>query len=244
VTFRKKQHKRVQETTAHSRILDWPEGERPRERLLKYGAEALSDAELLAILIRTGARKRTAVDLARKLLTDFENLERLASRSAADLRQQLRELGLGLAKASTIVAAFELGRRALSSRAAKKAPIHSPDDIAQRYMPVLRERKQEVFFVILLDSANHIIREVKISDGILNSSLVHPREVFRPAIAEPAAAIVLLHNHPSGNPEPSGEDLQITRQLIEVSKVMGIPIYDHIIVAGTGYTSFAERGIL
>lgn len=244
MTSPKKHNKPGKETTGHARILDWPENERPRERLLKYGAEALSEAELLAILIRTGTRKRTAVDLAKKLLSDFENLERLASRSAADLRQQLRELGLGLAKASTIVAAFELGRRALASRADKKEPIHSPDDIAQRFIPMLREMKKEVFLVILLDSANHIIRHVKISDGILNSSLVHPREVFRPAIAEPAAAIVLLHNHPSGNPEPSSEDIQITRQLIEVSKVMGIPIHDHIIVAGTGYTSFAERGIL
>ena len=244
MTSRKKQNKRGEEFTGHSKILDWPESERPRERLLKYGAETLSDAELLAILVRTGARKITAVDLARRLLSDFETLERLASRSAADLRQQLHEMGLGLAKAATIVAAFELGRRALASHATKKTSIHSPEDIAQRYVPLLREMKKEVFLVILLDSANHIIREVKISDGILNSSLVHPREVFRPAIAEPAAAIVLLHNHPSGNPEPSSEDLQITRQLMEASKIIGIPIHDHLIVAGNSYTSFAERGFL
>ncbi len=236
----KTRRKTGKDSEGHSRILDWPESERPRERLLAHGVEMLSDAELLAILIRTGARKRTAVDLARKILSDFETLERLASRSAADLRR----LGLGLAKAASVVAAFELGRRALASPSTTKTPVRSPEDIARHYIPLFREKKKENFFVILLDSANHVIREVKISDGILNSSLVHPREVFRPAIAEPAAAIILLHNHPSGNPEPSPEDLQITRQLMEASKIMGIPIHDHLIVAGNSYTSFAERGIL
>lgn len=236
--------KRSMDRNQSSTILDWPEHERPRERLLKHGVEALSNAELLAILIRTGAKNRTAVDLARTLLQTFETLERLASRSAVELHQQQRKLGLGVAKATTIVAAFELGRRAAASHATKKIRIHSPDDIAKRYIPLLREMKQESFRVILLDSANHIIRDVKISDGILDASLVHPREVFRHAVAEPAAAIILLHNHPSGNPEPSSEDLQITKQLVQASKIMGIPIHDHIIVAGDSYISFAERGIL
>lgn len=236
--------KKKEDKVRFSTIPDWPEAERPRERLLKHGVEALSDAELLAILIRAGTKQRTAVDMARELLTTFETLERLASRSIADLRQQQHQLGLGIAKAATIVAAFELGRRAAVPQGRKKIRIQSPEDIAKRYMPQMREMKKEIFMAILLDSANNIIRDVKISVGILNSSLVHPREVFRPAIAEPAAAIILLHNHPSGNPEPSSEDLQITKQLVEASKIIGIPIHDHIIVAGDTFTSFAERGML
>lgn len=227
----------------HMKITHWPEAERPRERLLKQGVEALSDAELLAILIRTGVPKKTAVDVARRLLMQHETLERLASRSVADLRHD-KGVGLGVAKAATIVAAFELGRRAAAGFMDKKVSVRSPDDIARRYIPLFRELKKEIFLVVLLDSANHILREVKISEGILNSSLVHPREVFRPAITEPAAAIILLHNHPSGNAEPSNEDLQITRQLHEAGKILGIPIHDHVIVAGNSYTSFAERGIL
>lgn len=224
-----------------SAIPHWPEQERPRERLIRHGAETLSNAELLAILLRTGSKQRTAVDLARSLLEKFASLERLSFRSVAELRHH----GLGAAKAASIVAAFELGRRAVSAQqTAKKLRVHSPQEIAQRYIPQMFDKKQERFYVILLDSANHIIREEKISDGILNSSLVHPREVFKPAIAEPAAAIILLHNHPSGNPEPSSEDVHITRQLIEASKIIGIPIHDHIIIAGNSYTSFAERGML
>lgn len=221
----------------------WPKNERPRERLEQRGAEALSEAELLAILIRTGCRNLTAIDLARKLLTACESLPRLASRSVADLRNA-GGLGIGTAKATSIVAAFELGRRASSSDTTNLDTIRSPEDVARRYIPLFREKKTEIFLIILLDSANHFIRDVKVTEGILNSSLVHPREVFRPAIAEPAASIILLHNHPSGNPEPSSEDLQITRQLVEAGKIIGIPVHDHVILAGSSYVSFAERGLL
>lgn len=228
-----------------SAISDWPEHERPRERLLKYGADTLSDAELLAILLRTGTTNHTAVDIARSLLEKAESLERLSSRTVSDLRHMGKNLGLGLAKAAAIAAAFEIGRRAaIAYNKKKRERINSPEDIAQQYIPAMRDKKQETFYVILLDSANHIIRDEKISEGILNSSLVHPREVFKPAIIEPAASIILLHNHPSGNPEPSSEDVQITRQLKEAGKIIGIPIHDHIIIAGNLYTSFAERGIL
>jgi DNA repair protein RadC len=227
-----------------SAITDWPEHERPRERLLKHGANSLSDAELLAILLRTGTHDNTAVDIARTLLERCESLERLSSRTVADLRHHGKNLGLGLAKAAAIVAAFEIGRRAAVAYNKKRERINSPEEVAQKYIPSMRDKKQESFYVILLDSANHILRDEKISEGILNSSLVHPREVFKPAIIEPAASIILLHNHPSGNPEPSSEDLQITRQLLEASKIVGIPIHDHIIIAGNSYTSFAERGIL
>jgi DNA repair protein RadC len=225
----------------HSKITDWPKEERPREKLIARGSSALSDAELLAILIRTGSGRITAVDLATTLLREFRSLSHLASRSHQDLRQYT---GLGEAKSVGIVAAFELGRRTAAERGETPLQISSPEDVVRRYRPLLRDATQEQFRVLLLDSANHLLRDVTVSTGILNSSLVHPREVFRPAILEPAASVILLHNHPSGNPEPSGEDIQMTRQLVEASKVVGIPVHDHIILALDEYASFAERGLL
>jgi DNA repair protein RadC len=225
----------------HSKITDWPRDERPREKLMQRGPEALSDAELLAILLRSGTGRVTAVDLAKTLLTEFRSLGRLTARPLQDLK---RFKGLGTAKAVGLLAAFELGRRASAYVEADQLQVRSPEDVVRRYQPLLRDLRQEVFKVLMLDSANHLLADEEISSGILNSSLVHPREVFRRAILEPAASIILLHNHPSGNPEPSSEDLQITRQLVEASKIVGIPIHDHIIIAGNAYTSFAERGLL
>ncbi len=225
----------------HSKITDWPEGERPREKLKHHGPHILSDAELLAILIRAGTGNITAVDLAKTLLQRFDSLEHLASRPLQDLKQFK---GLGEAKSILLLAAFELGRRTASLHRREKTRVQSPEDVVRRFQPLLRDLKHEIFSVLLLDAANHLLRDVKISEGILNSSLVHPREVFRHAILEPAASIILLHNHPSGNPEPSAEDIQITRQLVEAGKILGIPVHDHIIVTPSSYTSFAERSIL
>ena len=178
----------------HTRISEWPKDQRPREKLMNHGNEALSDAELLAILIRTGAGKITAVDLANLLLKDFHSLENLASRSLQDLRQYR---GLGEAKSITLLAAFEVGRRTASHRRSERLQIRSPEDVVGRFQPMMRDLHHEVFKVLLLNSANHMIRDVEITSGILNSSLVHPREVFRLAITEPAASVILLHNHPS-----------------------------------------------
>ncbi|HEV8538755.1 MAG TPA: DNA repair protein RadC [Bacteroidota bacterium] len=234
--------KKVSEPSAfHTTIPEWPVDDRPREKLINHGSESLSDAELLAILLRTGAGKVTAVDLAKLLLRDFQSLERLATRSIQDLKQYH---GLGQAKALTLIAAFEIGRRNASFRRTEKLQIRSPEDVVRRFQPLMRDLQHEVFMVLLLDSANHLIRDVEVSSGILNSSLVHPREVFRSAIAEPAASVILLHNHPSGNPEPSSEDLQVTRQLVEAGKIVGIPVTDHLIITTTSFTSFAERGLL
>jgi DNA repair protein RadC len=227
--------------TYHSKITHWPKAERPREKLLTHGATLLSDSELLAILIRTGTGNITAVDLAKKLLQDFGSLHHLAARTVQDLK---RYRGLGEVKSLSLVAAFEVGRRSAVSDTLEQMRIISPADIVKRFQPLLRDMKHEVFKVLLLDSANHLIRDVTVSTGILNSSLVHPREVFSKAITEPAASIILLHNHPSGNPEPSAEDLQITRQLVEAGKIIGIPVHDHVILTSSSYTSFAERGIL
>ncbi|HLX13549.1 MAG TPA: DNA repair protein RadC [Bacteroidota bacterium] len=223
-------------------ITDWPEAERPRERLLAHGPGALSVSELLAILIRTGSRKATAVDLANSLLVKHKSIGVLASRSAQEL---MDEPGLKNAKAISLVAAFELGRRAAASHAGEeKIQIRGPHDIVSRYQPRLRDERREIFMVILLDTKNQILQDTEVTRGTLNSSLAHPREVFRLAIAAPAASIVLLHNHPSGNPDPSPDDMQVTRQIVEAGKIIGIPVHDHIIVTATGYCSFVERGIL
>jgi DNA repair protein RadC len=236
-----RREKKVSEpSTYHRKITDWPEAERPREKMLLRGVEALSDAELLAIILRAGTGKITAVDLAKTLLKDYDSLQHLCTRSVQELRKYK---GLGNIKALTLVAVFEIGRR-ISQPSDVKESINSPTDVVKKMQPVMRDLKVELFIVFLLDSANHLLRIVKITEGLLNSSLVHPREVFKPAIAEPAASVILVHNHPSGNPEPSADDIQITRQIAEAGKVIGIPVHDHIIIAVDKYASFAEKGLL
>ncbi len=230
-----------EDSTYRTTIARWPVGERPREKMVKGGAAALSDAELMALILRSGAGGVTAVDLAKSLLIAFGGLRQIATRSVQEL---LHHRGVGETKGAALLAAFELGRRLVAEGPAERSQIRGPDDVARIYTPLLRDRRQEVFKVLLLDSANHLLRDVEVSTGILNSALVHPREVFRAAIAEPAASVILLHNHPSGNPEPSTEDLQITRQLVEAGKIMGIPVHDHIVLGDGVYASFAERGLL
>lgn len=238
----KRQTKKVNEpSTYHLAISEWPAEERPREKFLKSGGESMSDAELLAILLRTGSGKITAVDLAKGVLKEFGTLEELARRPVQDL---VRFHGLGSVKALSLLAAFEVGRRTASVGRSGKLQIRGPEDVVNRFQPLLRDLKHETFRVLLLDSANHLMRDVKVSDGILNSSLVHPREVFRPAILELAAGIILLHNHPSGNPEPSAEDREVTKQIVDAGKIVGIPVHDHIIITASSFTSFAERGLL
>lgn len=225
----------------HTRIKDWPETERPREKLLRYGPSALSDAELLALLIRSGTSKATALDLARKILSEERSLRGIASKSAIEL---MRLNGIGNAKAVELLAAFEIGRRIEAVKAGTKLIVRSPEDVAQFLIPRLRDRKQEVFLVLILDSQNGLIIDKELSQGTLNASLVHPREVYKTAIDHLAASVIVAHNHPSGNTEPSREDIEITRQLVEAGKVVGIPLHDHIIIAGDSYTSLAERGLL
>ncbi len=227
----------------YSTIKEWPEDERPREKLIKHGAASLSDSELLAILINIGTKNFSAVDVAKKLLRENKSLRNIASLSVADLKQK-KNKGIGTAKAVTIVAAFELVRRISASGTENNKPIQSPEDIAKRYSPQLRDLKQEVFMVLCMSSSNKIIQERIITKGLLNSSLTHPREVFREAILENAASIILLHNHPSGNLEPSREDIQITKQIVEAGKIIGISVHDHIIIAGDGFTSMMERGLM
>jgi DNA repair protein RadC len=211
--------------------------ERPREKLIHYGPEKLSDSELLAILLRSGKKGENVVELAHKLLKNF---------SAAGLPHlSYNELnkypGLGPAKACEIVACFELGKRLLKG---KKAGLYlRPEDIFTE-MKDIRNHKKEHFVVFFLDSRNQEIKRETISIGSLNASLVHPREVFEPAVKHTAAHLIISHNHPSGDPNPSTEDLHLTRRLTEAGKIMGIEILDHVIVAKDRYLSFKEKGLL
>lgn len=226
---------------ARTRIKDWPANERPREKLLKHGAGALTDAELLALLIRTGTGKHTAIDLAKSILSRERTLRTLGARSATEL---MRIPGIGAAKSVELLAAFEIGRRVQAAREEERVIVRSPEDVARFMVPRLRDLSSEVFYVLVLDSKNGLKGDVRITSGTLNASLVHPREVFKVAIDYLAASIIVVHNHPSGNLEPSREDIEITRQLVEAGKVVGIPLHDHLVVAGDGFTSFAERGLI
>jgi DNA repair protein RadC len=222
-----------------SRIKDWPEDERPREKLLALGPQYLSNSELLAILFRTGSRRHTAVDLAKTLLQQYGELHTLAN---MDFRKFSQLKGVGSAKALTLAACFEIARRIASLPQVSKLKITSPEIVFQKYGPHLAALKKEVFLVLLLNSANILLRDQRISEGTLNASLVHPREVFQPAISELAAAIILIHNHPSGEKQPSAEDRNITQRLASVGKLLDIPVLDHIIIGREGYFSFKEEG--
>jgi DNA repair protein RadC len=230
----------LQGTFYHVPITSWPTEERPREKLLRSGAAHLTDAELIAILIRTGKKGVTAVDLARHLFTDKRTLRDVSAMSVDEIRSQ----GIGESRAIALVAAFELAKRLPGIRQKERATIHSPEDIAHYSGMMLRDLVQEELWVFPLNSINQLLEPKQISKGILNSSLAHPRECFREAIAQSAAAVIFVHNHPSGNLEPSQEDLAITKQLVEAGRIIGIEVHDHIIVGGDGYTSFAQRKLL
>lgn len=222
-------------------VKDWSNTEQPRERLMELGPRALTDAELLAILLRTGKRGEDVLQLSRKLLHRFGNIMRLVAADHTELQQIP---GIGPAKAVALAAAFELGRRMRSAPFGSRPVINSPADIARIYIPLLRGVHKEQFHVLALNSAGQVIRMELISEGSMTGSVVHPREVFRRAIIERAASIVGLHNHPSGNPTPSSEDLEITRQLIAAGRIINIPFHDHIIIAGDDYISLSERGLM
>jgi DNA repair protein RadC len=224
----------------HTTIKEWPESERPREKLLLHGSSSLSEAELLAILIRTGSKGATAVDLAKKLLADGRTLRELASLSVPDLER----LGIGRARATSIAAAFELMRRMPEGDMEKKPTFCSPEDVSARYVPKLRDLKHEEFWVLLLSTSNRLLRELRVTSGTLNSSLVHPRECFSDALKERAASVIFVHNHPSGNAEPSQEDHAITKQLVEAGRILGIPVHDHVVIGGNNFVSFAHRGLI
>jgi DNA repair protein RadC len=216
--------------------------DRPRERLWALGPAALTTAELLAILIGTGKGGRSVLEVAGRLLGVTEgSLRRLAQRPRAEL---LRIDGVGPAKAARLLAAFELGARLAREERPPVQRIREPDDVVRLFAGRLRDLTVEEFHLVALDSQSQVLREVLVTRGLLNSSLVHPREVFRAAIAEAAAGIIVVHNHPSGDPTPSAEDRAVTQQLAAAGRLLDLPLYDHVIIAGDRFVSFANDGLL
>jgi DNA repair protein RadC len=223
-------------------IRELPRSERPRERLVDLGASALSSAELLAILLGSGGAGRSALQVGQSVLAEAGGaLRRIA-------RQPVKALtavsGVGIARAVTIHASLELGRRMAAEGRQDGSPVRSPRDVVEYFAPRMEDLPVEEFHVAVLDAQHRLERDITITRGILNSSLVHPREVFREAIAERAAAIVLVHNHPSGDPAPSADDRAVTAQLVSAGRLLDIPVHDHVIIGRGRYTSFAEAGLL
>lgn len=217
---------------------DW---ERPRERLRVEGPQSLSLVELIALVLRTGATGISAVGLASRLLREVGSLDRLARAGDAELG---RVRGMGPAKIASLRAALELGARCARSPLRPGTRLGCPEQVFAHFGTRLRQARQEVFSVLLLDTRHRLIAEVEVSRGSLNQSLVHPREVFAPALRESAAAILVVHNHPSGDPRPSREDHEVTRRLVRAGEILGVPLLDHVIIGAQGYASFARSGWL
>lgn len=220
---------------------DVPKEERPRERLIRHGADRLANKELLAILLRTGNQQESALSLAEKLLARFGSLRDLATASFEEL---LSINGIGPAKASDILAAFELAKRLGESRMEFEGIVKSPQDAAQLVLRELSLADKEHFMIIMLNIKCRVIAKKIISIGHLHSSLVHPREMFKEAIRRSSAAVILVHNHPSGDLTPSKADLATTERLCKVGEILGIEVVDHIIIGDNRYLSFREQGLL
>lgn len=222
-------------------VKEMPEDARPRERLYQYGAASLALRELLAIIIRTGTAQQTALEVADQLIATFDNLEQLFSADIREMQQKVK--GIGLAKAIQIKAALELGKRLLIEQRTRSV-ITCAEDVFLHLSPDMRYLEKEYFKVVLLDTKNNILGIKDISVGTLNSSLVHPREVFKEAIRLSSASLILVHNHPSGDPYPSKEDLAVTDLLCRAGELLGIKVLDHIIIGDNIYLSFKERNFM
>lgn len=219
------------------KIKDIPKIERPREKMEKYGPEKLNSSELLAIILRTGTKGMNVIELARKIIGKFPNGD-LANTSFKDLKNTF---GLGKSKACEILACFELGKRFLKDK--KSELILSPKDVWENLKDV-RDHKKEHFAVFYLDTRNQEIQREIISIGILNANIIHPREVFEPAVRNSAAQILVAHNHPSGDTQPSDDDIKVTKNLIEAGKILGIEIVDHVVVSKNSFLSLKGEGLL
>lgn len=226
----------------YTTIKKMPLSERPREKMVTYGCQSLSNAELLAIILSTGTREKTAIDLASAVLNmSTEGLRSLADTTIEELSQVK---GIGLAKASQIIAAVELGKRIALTTKVNNYKIKSPEDVSNLLMEEMRYLNKEVFNILLLNTKHNVIAIENISVGSLNASIVHPREVFNRAIKRSSSAIILAHNHPSGDPKPSGEDISITKRLIEAGTIIGINVLDHIIIGDGVYFSMKEQELI
>lgn len=222
-------------------IKEFPEEERPREKLLKVGERNLSDAELLAIIIGSGSKNMTAISLAHHIVNSQK--QGLRFLYGATISEISKFKGIGIAKATQIKAALELGRR-LSVKNPIHTKIEKPLDIMEFLMEEMKYLTQEYFNVVLLNTKNIVIDVENITKGIVNASLVHPREVFKNAIRKNSTSIILAHNHPSGDPTPSAEDKSITKRLSEAGEIIGIRVLDHIVIGDGSYISFKEMGML
>lgn len=221
-------------------IRELPEEERPRERLIKYGSQSLSNAELLAIILRTGSQKQNVVDLAKRLLINYD-LKSLSQLSTGDLK---KNFGIGLAKACQVIAAFELGRRVAVNSNGEKPLMNTPELVANYFMQQMQILKQEIFQCAYLNTKNRLIKTQLISMGSLNANIVEPRDVFRGAISEGAASVIFVHNHPSGDPKPSSEDIEITKRLIHAGNILGVNVFDHMIIGDGKYVSLKEEKLI
>ncbi len=223
-------------------VHDLPVSDRPRERLKRLGPEALSTAELIACIMGSGTRGDSVVMTSQKLLSEFGNLQNIASASIQELS---RSRGIGEARAIQLKACFEIGRRLLDpDYAVKGKPVQSPEEAVASMQEKLRGKKREHFYILCLDTRNRVNNKRQISIGNLDSSIVHPREVFKDAISSLAASVIFVHNHPSGDLEPSSEDVNLTKRLVEAGELLGIPVLDHIIVSDRGYTSLKSRNLV
>jgi DNA repair protein RadC len=223
-------------------IKDWPDEERPRERLVKYGVDYLTDAELLGIILVKGYQGKTSVDIAKELLIENEkSLRKLDSLSYTEMSSVK---GIGLAKFTQVKAALEMGKRLLRESSAPKKKIHNAVDLVDYFGPKMRDLKKEIFKIILLDVKNKIIRDIDVSIGSLTESIVHPREVLKEIVKASAASVIFLHNHPSGESNPSKNDMDITERLVEACNIIGVKVLDHIILGEDNFTSFAQEGLL
>ncbi|MBL8980959.1 MAG: DNA repair protein RadC [Gemmatimonadetes bacterium] len=223
-------------------IRELPAAERPRERLASHGASRLSTIELLAILLGAGSGQRSALGVAQEVLVSAGgSLRRIASQPVASLT---RVVGIGTARATVVHAALELGRRMLSETRQEGVLIRGAPDVFALYAPRLEDLPVEEFHVAILDAQHRFQRDILVTRGLLNTSLVHPREVFREAIAERAASVILVHNHPSGDPTPSRDDRMVTDALLAASDVIGVPVHDHVVIGRGRYVSFAEQGYM
>jgi DNA repair protein RadC len=227
------------------RIKDMPEDDRPYEKLEKAGPESLTDAELLAIIIRTGCSNETSLDLTRRIISRYSDGKGLLYLKKASISQLCEIRGIGKVKAIQLKAAAELGNRFTDiGKENGRYKIASPDDIKKLYMESLRLMEREIFMVLVMNARNEIIRELRISTGSLSETIVHPREVFSEVMKEPAASVILIHNHPSGDPHPSGNDRNTTDRLVEAGKILGIKILDHVIIGNGNIFSFKENGLM
>lgn len=223
-------------------IKHWPEDEKPREKLLKYGEHTLSDTELLAILIRTGSKGETAVDIARRIMQKFGSFRNM-SHTSINKWKEIK--GLGNAKLCQIKAAIEIGRRFREETLKeKKVKIGGPDDVFYLLLPRMRDLKKEIFLLLHLDSKNRIFDKTEIEEGTVNQANPMIREIFHKAIESFAVSIICVHNHPSGDPSPSREDIEFTKSLVKAGEILNIKVLDHIIIGDNTYYSFARSGII